>query len=204
MSDLFEMRWKLFLLGFLTLFLELILIRYLAGNVWNLGYFSNLVLLAVFIGMGAGFVFHPKIDDRRSPFFFMLSTVVLSILLGFAYLFHPAIPGFDQSSGVIGNELYFSDSMAESGPLSYWTFLFWFVATITVFFFLCQYKAKIFRSLAPLTAYTLDIVGACCGILLFMLLSWFHFPAWSWLLLAALTYASILARSRPSVRLADS
>ena len=30
---------SLFLLGFLTLFLELVLIRYLAGNIWNLGFF---------------------------------------------------------------------------------------------------------------------------------------------------------------------
>jgi hypothetical protein len=31
----------LFLLGFLTLFLELVLIRYLAGSVWNLGFFPK-------------------------------------------------------------------------------------------------------------------------------------------------------------------
>jgi hypothetical protein len=36
---------KLFSLGFLTLFLELALIRYLAGNIWNLGYVPNLVLI---------------------------------------------------------------------------------------------------------------------------------------------------------------
>ena len=43
---------KLFLLGFLGLYLELGLIRYLAGSVWNLGYFPNLVLIAAFMGMG--------------------------------------------------------------------------------------------------------------------------------------------------------
>ena len=32
---------RLFLCGFLILFLELVLIRYLAGNIWNLGYFPN-------------------------------------------------------------------------------------------------------------------------------------------------------------------
>lgn len=36
---------KLFFMGYLTLFVELALIRYLAGNVWNMGYFPNLVLL---------------------------------------------------------------------------------------------------------------------------------------------------------------
>ena len=40
---------RLFALGFLTLFLELTLIRYLAGNNWNLGYFPNFVLNPVFM-----------------------------------------------------------------------------------------------------------------------------------------------------------
>src|SRR6185503_9411660 len=57
---------KLFLLGFLTLFLELFFIRYLAGSVWNLGYFPNLVLLSAFIGMGIGFVFHHKLNAKQS------------------------------------------------------------------------------------------------------------------------------------------
>ncbi|MFH1016617.1 MAG: hypothetical protein V1798_00370 [Pseudomonadota bacterium] len=188
------MRSRLFALGFLTLFLELILIRYLAGNVWNLGYFPNLVLLAAFIGMGTGFVFHPMIPDRRSPFLFAFSTLVLSILIGFVYLFHPEIPGFKRFSGEIGNELFFTSTPTESGLLSYSTFVFWFAAVIAVFFLICQLKAKLFRTLAPLTAYTLDIVGGCCGIVLFMALSWLRLPAWSWLILAMPAYVWILGR----------
>ena len=45
------------------LFLELVLIRYLAGNIWNMGYFPNLVLLGVFIGMGLGFVCHQAVAE---------------------------------------------------------------------------------------------------------------------------------------------
>src|SRR5262249_32644211 len=47
---------RLFFAAFLMLFLELVLIRYLAGNVWNMGYFPNLVLMGVFIGMGLAFL----------------------------------------------------------------------------------------------------------------------------------------------------
>src|SRR5688572_15193042 len=56
-------RTQLFALGMGTLFLELALIRYLAGNIWNLGYFPNLVLVAVFVGMGLGFVGHGSLDE---------------------------------------------------------------------------------------------------------------------------------------------
>lgn len=38
--------------GFLALFLELVLIRYVAGHIWNLGFSPYLVLLAAFLGMG--------------------------------------------------------------------------------------------------------------------------------------------------------
>jgi uncharacterized membrane protein len=57
---------RLYWLGFLTLFLELVFIRFLAGNVWNLGYFPNLILVSVFVGMGLGFVGHRLLDEGRS------------------------------------------------------------------------------------------------------------------------------------------
>src|SRR5688572_25672297 len=98
---------KLFSLGFLTLFLELVLIRYLAGNIWNLGYFPNLVLLGVFVGMGIGFVFHHYIPDSDSGRYFNLSAVVLAVLVAFVTFMHPSLPGFGLSAGNIGGDLYF-------------------------------------------------------------------------------------------------
>ncbi len=57
---------RLFFAAFLMLFLELVLIRYLAGNVWNMGYFPNLVLMGVFIGMGLGCPrFFPMAREHR-------------------------------------------------------------------------------------------------------------------------------------------
>ena len=45
---------NLFLTGFLVLFLELASIRWFAANVIFLHYFTNVVLLASFIGMSCG------------------------------------------------------------------------------------------------------------------------------------------------------
>ncbi|PIR23966.1 MAG: hypothetical protein COV44_00050 [Deltaproteobacteria bacterium CG11_big_fil_rev_8_21_14_0_20_45_16] len=74
---------QLFALGFFTLFLELVLIRYLAGNIWNLGYFPNLVLMAVFVGMGIGFIFHRSFSLKTSGHLFHLSFLLLFILIAF-------------------------------------------------------------------------------------------------------------------------
>src|SRR3954471_6679641 len=99
---------QLFFLGFLTLFLELALIRYLPGTIWNLGYFPNLVLLAVFFGMGIGFVFHERIAAARSAKVFEGAAFVLFGLIAFARFCHPRVPGFSTWSGDVGGELFFT------------------------------------------------------------------------------------------------
>ena len=76
---------RLFFVAFLMLFLELVLIRYLAGTVWNMGYFPNLVLMGVFIGMGLGFVCHQSVAERHSPGLLQLAAFLLSLLVIFLY-----------------------------------------------------------------------------------------------------------------------
>ena len=178
-------RSALFALGFLTLFLELVLIRYLAGSIWNLGYFPNLVLLAVFLGMGLGFLFHDAVPARRSPLLFLLS---MPALLGLAVLVaaaRPMVPGFSRWVGRIGGELFFTAAPADATESSAWLFGLWFAAIVGLYFLIAQRTAKVFREHPPLTAYTLDIGGSCAGILAFMALSFARLPAWSWFLLLA-------------------
>lgn len=174
---------KLFLLGFLTLFLELVLIRYLAGNIWNLGYFPNLVLIGVFIGMGIGFLFHQYISEEKSGQLFQSAVLVLLLLIVFVDFMHPAVPGFSKGFGDLGGELFFTSTPVKAEDISLWPFIFWFLSVIVIFAMISQRTAKIFRLFPPLKAYTLDISGSCFGILCFMAISWFQIPAYDWFLL---------------------
>src|SRR5215813_5869839 len=106
--------WTLFLLGFLTLFAELVLIRYLAGSVWNLGYFPNFVLIAVFVGTGVGFICHPFISDRVSPWLFQAAAFALLTLVVMLTFKRPIVPGFGSWEASIGGELYFTAVPADS------------------------------------------------------------------------------------------
>ena len=115
---------NLFLLGFLTLFLELVLIRYLAGNIWNLGYFPNLVLIGVFIGLGTGFLFHQYIRDRYSVVFFQASAFVLLLLVAFVEWMHPSVPGFSKGIGNLGGELFFTATPVKASTLASGRFSF--------------------------------------------------------------------------------
>ena len=192
---------RLFLLGFLTLFLELALIRYLPGNIWNLGYFPNLVLLAVFIGMGFGFLLHHYVSSRLSFRLFHGSIFLLLLLVVFVHYFSPTFPGFDGFSGEIGGELFFTGGPTGEATDSFLMFEFWFACLIGVFAGLSQRTAKLFRLFPPLKAYTLDISGSCCGILSFMLLSWARVPAYVWFVLALPMFVAALPRCSWRLRL---
>ena len=108
MSDVRPDGRKLFLLGFLTLFLELTLIRYLAGSIWNLGYFPNLVLIGVFVGMGLGFVSHHLVPEPASGRLFTGAAVLLGLLVVLVVFLHPAVPGFTEYQADLGGELFFT------------------------------------------------------------------------------------------------
>jgi len=171
---------KLFLLGFLTLFLELFFIRYLAGSVWNLGYFPNLVLLSVFIGMGVGFVFHHRLNDVQSSHCFQIAFAAAVGLIVFVSYKHPIVPGFDLWHYNLDGDLYFAFVPFKADDLNYAFFISCFVVVALIFTFVSQRTAKVFRQFAPLNAYTLDILGSCAGILTFMAVSALQLPAWLW------------------------
>lgn len=186
---------RLFTLGFLTLFLELALIRYLAGNVWNLGYFPNLVLLAVFVGMGLGFTFHHRAGERASHALFAAAPVLLLGLVALVTYAHPNVPGFGAVAADLGGELFFTAAAGQGGVANAVLFGVWFVATVLVFALVSQRTAKLFQGFAPLSAYTLDIAGSCFGIVTFGVMSWAALPPHAWFGLAALLF--VLAAESP-------
>ena len=56
---------RLMLLSFLMLFVELSVIRWTGANVVYLAYFSNLVLLGSFLGIGLGFLWAGRSSASR-------------------------------------------------------------------------------------------------------------------------------------------
>ncbi|MFH0901359.1 MAG: hypothetical protein V2A73_12090 [Pseudomonadota bacterium] len=175
---------RLFSLGYLTLFLELALIRHLAGNIWNFGYFPNLVLLSVFIGMGIGFTFHHVVADRLSNIVFHVAIWLLFLLVAYVYFEHPSVPGFTTWAGNMSGEVYFTAVPKQAVAKSFLPFFVCMVLIVLVFALVAQRTAKLFREFAPLRAYTLDIAGSCAGIASFMVVSWLQIPAWAWYLWA--------------------
>jgi len=192
---------RLFFAAFLMLFLELVLIRYLAGNVWNMGYFPNLVLLGVFIGMGLGFVGHQSVSESHSSVLLQLAAFLLSLLVIFLYVKHPVVPGFSDWHGSIGGDVYFTSGPSASSTWDYVIFPGLFLSVIVIFALMAQRTAKFFRVFPPLRAYTLDVAGSCTGILAFMFCSWLQLPAWSWFVVLIPLFLVVLQDAKLQRRL---
>jgi hypothetical protein len=63
------------------LFAELALIRWLGGNVLYLSYFSNIVLLGSFLGIGLGFLWSHRSDHELLPY----TPLVFGLLILFVH-----------------------------------------------------------------------------------------------------------------------
>jgi spermine/spermidine synthase len=187
---------NLFFMGFLTLFLELTLIRYLAGNIWNLGYFPNLILIAVFIGMGLGFMFHHFAGDSSSKRLVQGAVFLLLGLVVFVHFFHPGVPGFTSWEGDIGGDLYFTYTRDAATEQSQVPFVVCLLSVAAIFSLLSQRTAKLFKYFQPLRAYTLDILGSCAGIVSFMVMSWLGISAWVWFCLFIVLLIASLSDAR--------
>ena len=198
---------RLFALGFQLLFLELALIRFLPGYIWNLGYFPNLVLLAAFIGFGFGFLLHRRLDEGHSAtIYHAMPLVVFSFLLLMMWLRPQALLQSDDNVGnVIAGELYWTNtnisSEADSQIEQALKFMFWFGGVVVIFFMLGQHMAKYFAKLRPLKAYSLDIAGSLLGIVAFMVISYFQISAAVWFLIFTASFIYIVWGSQKRILL---
>lgn len=145
--------------SFLILFLELLLIRWLAAYFLHLAYFSNLVLLASFFGIGIGCLLAGR-KNLFPCFPYVLLLVVLLVL-------------FRIDMVVMSPEvLYFQELSPDRAALPFWLVLpLLFVTVAAVFVGPAQLLGNLFRRAEPLTAYAWDIGGSIAGIIAFALLS---------------------------------
>ena len=159
----------------------------MAGNIWNLGYFPNLVLISVFIGLAAGFIFHSLFSEKTGNMLFAAAAPAVTLLIFLVYLASPEVPGFVGGvlqTGIVGEVFFTSAKDLEPGA-GLLIFPVWFLFLATIFFLIAQRTAKVFRKLKPLSAYSYDILGSCCGIVVFMAISFLEISAGVWFLICA-------------------
>ena len=169
----------------LTLFVELALIRWLGANVLYLAYFSNVVLLGSFLGIGVGFLWASR--GRRSLFLVApASLATLVVLTGL----------LDVRVGIAGADLIFF-GLDTSGPPRWVVLPVVFVAVAVVMACLGDGVARAFGRLGNLDAYQLDLVGGLLGVIAFSVLAFLYAEPVVW---GSITAIGLLVAIRPRRR----
>jgi spermidine synthase len=176
---------RLVLLSFLMLFVELAVIRWSGSNVVYLAYFSNLVLLGSFLGIGLGFLWAGR---GRRPLF-PYAAVALAGLIAFIQFFPIKIR-------VTGSQLIFFNDLHSTGPPRELVLPVIFLAVAALMAFIADGVAGTFKRFEPLEAYKLDLIGSVLGIVGFGVLSFLRMPPVAWGVVAA---AVLILVSLPKV-----
>ena len=178
---------RLVLLSFLMLFVELAVIRWAGANVVYLAYFSNLVLLGSFLGIGLGFLWAGRGGRPLFPF----APVVLAAFVAFIRLAPIDI-------NVSGGQLIFFNEPTISGPPREVVLPIIFVTVAILLMFITDGVAQTFKKLEPLDAYKFDLIGSALGIVGVAVLSFLGMPPVAWGIVAG---AVLILVSLPKVQL---
>lgn len=176
------MKLRLFLLSFFILFLELTLIRYIPANIRLVGYFTNLILLASFLGMGIGILLSSRKINLIN--FFPITLLILV-----------ALPVLFKADTVIisPQELFFQKlEVPNEGVKMEFVLPIVFIIVSSIFAFISREFGKIFSKFPPLIAYILDIGGALTGTIVFSVLSFLSSPAYLWFVVISFLFLILL------------
>lgn len=170
-----RLRIRLVALCFLMLFVELALIRWLGGNILYLSYFSNIVLLGSFLGIGLGFLWSHRSEHsllRYTPLVFGLLVLVVH-----------NVPVNVVATG--GDLIFFGGELKPDGPPREIVLPVIFLAVAALLACIGNGIAETFGKMRNLEAYQFDLVGSLIGIATFTLLSFLGATPIVWGLISA-------------------
>ena len=180
----------LFLISLVILFLELACIRWFPAHVLYLTFFTNVMLLACFLGMSVG-----CLAARHPRNYLMWTPLLLVIALATAHAVEISSGSFikfvDVGNQASPQQIFFGTEY-HSGDLSHYAIP---IEVLCGFFFIVIALAfigpgqELGRGLKRwpnrVQAYTLNIMGSIAGIMLFAACSWLELSSFWWFLLVA-------------------
>jgi hypothetical protein len=182
---------QLFLASALSLFLELVLIRWVASELRIFAFYKNFALIGAFLGLGLGFALYrvkksSVIFDRSFlPLIFL--TVLLVLILGRTGICDYVLANQANSQEFIWAGYLEDTAIAKLLDVAFYAILFGIFSLIAVSHIpLGTLVASKFQGFMPLQGYTINIVGSLAGILLYTLISFLRWPPAIWFLLSGI------------------
>jgi hypothetical protein len=182
----FSVAVELFLASALLLFFELTVIRWLPATVRTLAYFSNVVLVSCFLGMGLGCIYAGRRNLLVTFAPLTLSLVVLAQYLGGLGVANP----FQSVEFLFG-----------AGGKNAWVVVapVLFLVNALAFIGLGQRMAVLLERFRPLIGYSINVGGSLAGSLLFTGLSFMRLPPTFWFGTSLLLAVWLLRRQRTAM-----
>ncbi len=193
---------NLFLIGFLILFLELACIRWFSANVVFLQFFTNVVLIACFLGMSCGCLAARKQRDWLALFpLVALGTFAAARLIMALYSYWGGL-AVDVGLQVSPQEVFFGTEYRNPDLAQFvlpieWIAALFFILIALMFVGLGQALGRAFDAYPNrVVAYSLNIGGSLAGIAGFSALSFTQAPPVIWFLISCAGIAYLLYQGK--------
>ncbi|HEY9683488.1 MAG TPA: hypothetical protein V6C86_18060 [Oculatellaceae cyanobacterium] len=186
---------ELFVISLISLYFELVIIRWLSSEIRIFAYFKNVPLMACLFGLGLGMALANSKRDLTK--WFPIGLLVLTVLICFANPLHLVHVSFINpiENYIIGNaaELNLGPS-SDTLQNKFALFLPGLGVLICVFYLIVgtfasigQRIGRLFDSFPPLVAYSVNVAASLLGILLFSTVSFLSWPPPVWLAIGVAT-----------------
>jgi len=167
----------LFTLSFLSLLIEMTLIRHLSSEIRIFAYFKNLALIGAFLGLGFGYLYRPRLCVSITAVCVALIALAANPVTGFTkisqYLSVSDFNVWAQGGGGGGSFLYL-----DLGLLMLTILFFVIILSLAP---VGQRLAEVFdRSENRILDYSINIAGSLLGVWFFAWLSFEYFPPAMW------------------------
>lgn len=178
---------RLFLLSLISLFVELLIIRWMAADIRAFSVFKTFPLVTFYVGLGLGLAGGSNKYEHLFPPAMLLFSVVMLLANFFhcGWLMFPSINSYNWQSlepaALYPYLLIFMPLLVLllSGPL-------------LIALAIGSAIAPVFNSLKTLTAYSVNLGGALAGSILFAALSFAEAPPWALMLFAVVVMLAII------------
>ena len=190
----------LFLIGVVSLFLELACIRWFSAHVLFLTFFTNCVLLACFLGLALGCLLA---DWPRAYIFWTPALLLIAFLSAhaFFYLLHEAAVVLDAGNNdpsadniFFGTEYFNVDLARFVVPVEVVAGFFFLLLALSFLGIGQELGRALKASPAGITAYTINTLGGLAGVAAFSLCAWMRSSPFWWFLFGCAGLAYLLLR----------
>jgi spermidine synthase len=178
-------------ISFLSLFLELALIRFINSNVQAVAYFNNFLVLSAFLGLGFGSILSGRKYGKQYDLF-LLFPVVFALTIASVTLL-----------GIFGTVTDQSDNVIWVGATIGSPNLPAYLVIILVFWFNCLFFVPLGFRLGQsfnrfenrLLAYAFDLLGSILGVVSFAIASYLQTEPYLWFALGGLMTVVLLGKA---------